>query len=141
MGEFDLKDALLRAGPAAEDFQDKPGAVQHLGFPFGFQIALLDGRKLGIDDHKLGFRIGHALGNFGDLAGANIGCGLGRQKRRHHGVDNIEIDRFGEADGFGELALRIPIRCLGFSPALALDMNHHSAGELWAFNLEIYAGT
>jgi len=23
----------------------------------------------------------------------------------------------------------------------ALDMNHHSTGEFWAFNLEIYAGT
>ena len=96
---------------------------------------MLNGRKLGIDDHQLGFGIGHALGNFGHLAGTNIGCGLRRQKRRHHGVDNIEIN------GFGELALRIPVRCLAFSPALALDMDHHRAGELLAFNLEIYACT
>ena len=84
---------------------------------------------------------GHALGDFGHLAGANIGCRLGSQKRRHHGVNNIEINGFGETNGFGELALRIPVRCLAFSPAFALDMDHHSAGELWAFNLEIYAGT
>ena len=30
---------------------------------------------------------------------------------------------------------------VGFGPALALNMNHYSAGKLWAFNLENYAGT
>jgi hypothetical protein len=141
MSELDLKDALLRAGPAAEYFKNKSGTVQHLGLPFGFQIALLHRRELGIDHYKLGFRVSDTLGNFGNLAGTNISCGLGRQERRHHGIDNIKIYRFGEPYGFGELALRIPVRRLGFSPALALNMNHNGTGELWAFNLEIYAGT
>ena len=41
MREFDLKRALARLRPFAEDFEDQPGAIQHLGLPRGFKIALL----------------------------------------------------------------------------------------------------
>ena len=54
MGQFDLQRALSRRGAAAEDFQNEPGAVEHLGVPGLLQIALLDRRERAIHHHQLG---------------------------------------------------------------------------------------
>ena len=53
MRKLDLQGALARGSAAAEDLEDEAGAVQHLGAPVLFEIPLLDGRKLGVDDDDL----------------------------------------------------------------------------------------
>ena len=42
MGELDLQPALGGRRPLAEDFEDQPGAVDHLGLGALLQILLLD---------------------------------------------------------------------------------------------------
>ena len=44
MRKLDLERALPGLGAAAEDFQNEPGAVEHLGLPFLLEVALLDRR-------------------------------------------------------------------------------------------------
>jgi hypothetical protein len=53
MGEFDLQHAFACRRALAEDFEDQPGAVQHLGAGFCFEIALLDGGETGIHQQQL----------------------------------------------------------------------------------------
>ena len=53
MRQFDLQRAFLGAGATAEDFEDQPGAVEHLGVERLFEIALLHGRQRMVDDDQL----------------------------------------------------------------------------------------
>jgi hypothetical protein len=62
-------------------------------------------------------------------------------QRSNDRIDDIEVNCFGQPDGFSQFALRIPVGCLGFGATLPLNMHDDCAGEFWAFNLEIYAGT
>ena len=54
MGELDLQAPFPRPRPLPEDLEDQTGAVEHLGVPRGFEIALLHGRERMIDDDELG---------------------------------------------------------------------------------------
>ena len=53
MRKLDLQRAFLGARALAEDLQDQPGAIQHLGVQFLFEIALLHRRQRMIDDDQL----------------------------------------------------------------------------------------
>ncbi len=53
MRQLDLKRAFLGAGAPAENFQDQAGAIEHLGFEFGLEIALLHRRQRMVDDDQL----------------------------------------------------------------------------------------
>ena len=73
MRELDLQRALSRTGAAAEDFEDQPGAIEHLGVPGLFQIALLHRRERAIHHHDAGFVAFDQAGDLLDLALADEG--------------------------------------------------------------------
>ena len=83
MRELDLQRALAGAGAPAEDLQDQPGAVEHLGAPGLLQIALLHRRQRAIHHDDAGLQALHQAGELLDLALADVGGGpdLGRAAR------------------------------------------------------------
>ena len=70
---LDLQRAFARARAPAEDFQNEPGAVEHLGAPGLFEIALLHRRKRAVHHHDAGFEGFDEAGDLLDLAFAEIG--------------------------------------------------------------------
>src|SRR5262245_23648040 len=52
VGKLDLQRAFLGVGAPAENLEDQPGAVEHLGVPGFLQIALLDRRERAVRDHN-----------------------------------------------------------------------------------------
>ena len=75
MGKLHLQRAFAGARAAAENFQDQPGAVEHLGVPGLFKIALLHGRERAIhhyDPRVVGF----------DQAGDLLELALADESRR-----------------------------------------------------------
>src|SRR5262249_25503396 len=75
MRKLDLQRALAGAGAPTEDFQDQSGAIEHLGTPDLFEIALLNRRERAIHDHHPGFRGLDAPGNLSPLPLADEGRG------------------------------------------------------------------
>ena len=55
MRMLDLQRAFARARAASEDFENEPGAVEHLGVPGLFQVALLHRRERAVHHHDAGF--------------------------------------------------------------------------------------
>ena len=94
-----------------------------------------------VDHYKLCFRLGHSLGNFCNFTRTNERCWFWFCEGRYQRINNIQINGFRQTNGFRQLALRIPVRCFGFSPSFSFNVNDNRPGEFWAFNLEIYAGT
>ena len=110
MGEFDLQAPFPRPRAFAEDLQDQPGAVEHLGVPRGLEIALLHGRERMVDDDELGvFHTDHA-GEFLDFAGPEQGRGLWLRDRNRPALTHIEIDGEGKTDSLFEPRLRGTLR-------------------------------
>ena len=106
MRELDLQRAFAGAGAPAEDFQDQPGAVEHLGAPGLFEIALLHRRERAIHHHDAGLVAFDEAGDLLDLALADEGRGPDVAERDDAGRDDVEIDGAREPDRLVELRLR-----------------------------------
>src|SRR3546814_16003205 len=55
MRQLDLEPPFGGRRALAEDFEDQPGAVDHLGLERGFAVALLDRRQRGLEHAEIGF--------------------------------------------------------------------------------------
>ena len=98
MGQLDLQRALLGGGTAAEDLEDQPGAVEHLGLQFLLQVALLHGGERVVDDDHLRAGLGHRLGQLRNLAGAEQRRGARLGHGRDLGAADVEVDGAREPD-------------------------------------------
>jgi hypothetical protein len=112
MGEFDLQPAFRRRRPLAEDFEDQPGAVDHLGIQRGFEVALLDRGKRRIDDHQPCLGLPRGGRDRLDLSLSEQGRGAGLAKAESKLVDHLDADRLGEPG-------RLLEPCLGAALAVA----------------------
>ena len=106
MREFDLQRAFLGLGAAAEDFQDQPGAVEHLGVPGLLEVALLDRRQRAIHHHQFDLVPGDQADDLLDLALAEIGRGPDLADRRDQRIRDRQVDRARKPDGFLQPRLR-----------------------------------
>ena len=139
MGQFDLQRAFTRGGAPAKDLEDEAGAIEHLGTPFLLEIALLDGRELGVDDDEFGLRLLHHLGDFGHLAGTEQCGGFGCCDGGDDCGLDLEVD--GERQTHGLLQPRFDGAVGGGwrAAVTAVDMEDDGAGCGLAFNLEVDA--
>ena len=110
MGELDLQPPLRGRRPLAENLEDQPGAVDHLGLGRRLQILLLDRRDRGVDDDQLGLGLAHRVGDLLDLAGAEQGRGPRLADPEMEPVLDRDADRLGEAGRLVEPRLRVAPR-------------------------------
>ncbi len=124
MRMLDLQRAFAGARAPAENFQNEAGAVEHLGVPGLFQIALLHRRERAVHHHDAGFEAFDETGDLLDLALAEIGRRMQRAKQHDAGLLDVEIDGAGEPDRLVELGLG---RSLG---AIARAAARRSTGSM-----------
>ena len=119
MGELDLQAPFPRPRPRAENFEDQSGAVEHLGVPRGFEIALLHRRERMIDDHELRILGADQAFKLIDLAGAEQGRWPRARQRHEAARAYVEIDGARQPNSLFEAAFwrtrrrRAPLPALG----------------------------
>ena len=102
---LDLERAFACARAPAEYFENQPGAVEHLGVPGLFQIALLHRRERAVHHHDAGFETFNETGDLLDLALAEIGRRMQRAERHDTGLLDRKIDGARQPDRLVELGL------------------------------------
>jgi hypothetical protein len=75
--QLDLQRRLAGVGPAREDVEDQRAAVQHLDLERRLQPQLLRGRELLVEDHDRVAGLVARRADLLELAGADVGRGLG----------------------------------------------------------------
>jgi len=119
MGKLDLKTAFPGLRSRAEYFQDQRGAVENLGGPGFFQIALLHRAQLMINNDEAGLVDPHQGGDFINLASSNQRCGSCIAQWNVDGRGDLHADRFDKPDGFAPPRLGVASRSfLRFATAL-----------------------
>ena len=96
--KLDLEGAFLGPGALAENLENQPGAVEHLGVQFLLEIALLHRRQRVVDDDQLRLALLHDVGELRHLAAAEQRCRARVGDRHDRRVDRIEIDGAGKPD-------------------------------------------
>ena len=102
MRKLDLQRSFARAGALPKYFKNETGAVEHLGVPGLFQIALLHWRQRAIHHHQSGIEALHHAGEFVDFAFSDERRRMNFAERRHPRLDHVKLDRPGETDGLIE---------------------------------------
>ena len=87
--QFHLEPALARAGAGCEDVEYQLSAVDNPGSNRFFQVALLGGRELTIEDDDVSRSGANRGGQFGSLAGPDEGSGLRRVARLQHALHHL----------------------------------------------------
>ena len=124
MGEFDLQTAFPGLRAFAEDFENERGAVEHLGSPRPFEIALLHGAQMRVDDDHFRFERARLGGDLFDLAGADQRGGTADRQRHDPLRNDFEPDGRGQADAFRKPRLCVTVEAIvGRMARFRLDMN------------------
>src|SRR4051812_36031706 len=96
----------MRAGALAEDFEDEAGAVDDLGMPAAFEVALLNRAEGSVDDDQTDCVVGDDFAQLLDIAAAE-------QCRRYRTVDahalgahDLQVDRTRQSDRLVETRLQ-----------------------------------
>ena len=99
----------MGAGAGAEDLQDQPVAVDHLGLPCLLEVALLHGRQPIVDHDEPDALLLHRLRDPFD--GALAEQGRRRLPAQRHGLGraHVEIDRARQSDRFLELGRAVAL--------------------------------
>ena len=105
IGEFYLQRAFSRVSPPAENFQDQAGAVEHLGVPGLFQVALLHRRERAVHDDDPCLMGHNQASEFFDLTLADKGGWPDALDRDQPLIHDVNINRAGEHDGLVETSL------------------------------------
>src|SRR5437879_11713690 len=113
MRELDLERAFTGAGTPTEDFQDQPGAIEHLRTPGLFEIALLNRRERAIHDNNSGIIGFDDPGNLFHLALADECRRANAAEQYDPRRDHVEVDGTSQPDGF--LELRVGRAACGFA--------------------------
>ena len=104
--KLDLKHAFARSRPCAKNLEDQSGSIDDLRVPRFLKITLLHRRDDVIDDDKADFEIADGLFQLVHLAGAKQRRRTRFGERDDRRLDHVEVDRFRQADGFGETIFR-----------------------------------
>jgi hypothetical protein len=93
MRKFDLQAALGGRGALAEDFEDQPGAIDHLGAERRFEITLLDRGQRRIDHNELDTLRRYVGRDRVDLPDAEQRCRARLAQAERMDGNDIEPDR------------------------------------------------
>ena len=96
--QLDLQAALMGLGARPEYFENEAGAVDHLGLPAPFEVALLHRAHRRIDDDQPDAVVGDDCAQALDIAAAEQGRRHRPRNPHNLGADHLEVDRAGEPD-------------------------------------------
>jgi hypothetical protein len=100
MRKLDLEPPFRGRRALAEDLEDQPGAVDHLGPDFFFKVLLLHRRERGVDDQQPRLLLLRKRRHLLDLALAEQGRRPDRAQTEGPLGRDDHADRLGKAFGF-----------------------------------------
>jgi hypothetical protein len=126
---LDLQRAFAGARAPAENFQDQTGAIEHLGAPRPFQIALLHRRQRTVHHHDVGVMGFDQSGKLVDLAGAKVRRRPHRAEHDDARLHDLKIDGAGKADSFVETRRRRAVVGIGVRRSARRGAAHHGLDD------------
>jgi hypothetical protein len=107
MRKFNLQSPFPSLRPFSENLEDERRAIDDLGVPRFFEIALLHRAEAGVHDNDVRLKTPRFRRDFRDLAAADQ-CGGCRPGQRHDAFrQHFQADGGGQAHGFGQAFFRI----------------------------------